>query len=74
MKMNNSMTVLNISQHSMAERFMRATKSFDDTAKAFPESVREVSDADHPKWGSAFYGRTAEGGVTLVKESWDTSG
>jgi hypothetical protein len=84
MKMKNEMTVLNLTQNSKAEAFMRLSynwatytavnRPFDEIALAFPEAVREVTPEQSPSWGSAFYGKGPDGQPVLVKENWDTSG
>ena len=82
--MKNTMTVLNLTQHSKAEAFMRLSycwktytptfRPFDEIALAFPEAVREVTNDNSPSWGSAFYAKGPDGQPTLLKENWDTSG
>ena len=82
MKMKNEMTVLNLTQHSKAEAFMRLSydwttytavnRPFDEIALAFPEVVREVTPEQGPSWGSAFYAKGPNGQPVLVKENWDT--
>ncbi len=84
MKMKNEMTVLNLTQNSKAEAFMRLSynwatytavnRPFDEIALAFPEVVREVTPEQGPNWGSAFYAKGPDGKPTLLKENWDTSG
>jgi len=84
MKMKNEMTVLNLTQNSKAEAFMRLSydwatytavnRPFDEIAAAFPEVVREVTSEQWPNWGSAFYGKGPDGQPVLVKQNWDTSG
>ena len=82
--MKNTTTVLNLSQHSEAEGFMRISycwktytetrRPFDEIAAAFPEVVREITPEQGPNWGSAFYAKGPYGQPTLLKENWDTSG
>jgi len=84
MKMKNEMTVLNLTQNSKAEAFMRLSydwatytaenRPFDEIAAAFPEVVREVTSEQGPSWGSAFYVKGLDGKPILLKENWDTSG
>ena len=84
MKMKKEMTVLNLTQNSKAEAFMRLSydwatytavnRPFDEIALAFPEVVREVTPEQGPNWGSAFYAKGPDGKPTLLKENWDTSG
>jgi len=82
--MTNTMMVLNLTQHSKAEAFMRLSynwttytavnRPFDEIALAFPEAVREVTSEQWPNWGSAFYGKGPDGQPVLEKQNWDTSG
>ena len=82
--MKNEMTVLNLSQHSKAEAFMRhssdwstytaVNRPFDEIAAAFPEVVREVTPEQGPSWGSAFYVKDENGFPKLHSENWDSSG
>ena len=84
MKMKNTTTVLVLSQHSAAEKFMRLSydwttytavnRPFDEIAAAFPEVVREVTHENVPHWGSAFYAKGPDGTPNMLKENWDTSG
>ena len=82
--MTNTMTVLNLTQNSKAEAFMRLSydwstytavnRPFDEVAAAFPEVVREVTPEQGPSWGSAFYAKGPDSKPILLKENWDTSG
>ena len=82
--MKNEMTVLNLTQNSKAEAFMRLSydwstytavnRPFDEIAAAFPEVVREVTPEQGPNWGSAFYAKGQDGKPTLLKHNWDSSG
>ena len=84
MEKKKTMTVLNLSQHSKAEAFMRVSydwktytpkfRPFDEIADKFPEVVREVTPEQGPSWGSAFYIKGEDGMPIMYKEHWDTSG
>lgn len=82
--MKNEMMVLNLTQNSKAEAFMRLSydwstytavnRPFDEIAAAFPEVVREVTPEQWPDWGSAFYAKDENGFPKLHSENWDSSG
>jgi len=82
--MKNTTTVLNVTQNSNAEAFIRLSycwktytatnRPFDEIAAAFPEVVREVTPEQGPNWGSSFYAKGPDGQPILLKANWDTSG